>query len=179
MGRESPARKTRPESRILGSAPTSSSPCRVRPLVSGKDRERAALEGRDRPKRPLIERQDPPRRVPLGDDDERGVGKPDTKVPVSRNDTPRRAELRQIQALDDEGALHEVVEKRQLDVRPKAVQDQVVRLRDRELGRDQRLELVLEDGPNRSVAGLVRVGLRVQRAGVDDEGHYRPPIRWR
>ena len=116
------------------------------------------MERGDGPEGTLIEGEEAVRGVSLGDDHERRAGQPEPQVAVAGDDVASRPELGPVQALDDERALDEVLEKGELNVRPQPIEDQAVRLGDRELRGDQRLALVLEDGPNGLVARFVRIG---------------------
>ena len=140
-------------------APRAKDPgCRLLLLVGREDREGAALERGDGPEGTLIEGEEAARGVSLGDDHERRAGQPEPQVAVAGDDVASRPELGPVQALDDERALGQVLEEGELDVRPQPIEDQAVRLGDRELRGDQRLALVLEDGPNGLVARFVRIG---------------------
>lgn len=73
----------------------------------------------------------------------------------------------------------QILQERQLDPETGAIEDQVVCLGDRQLGRDERLTFGPQDVGHRFVARFVGVGLSVEGARVDEQGPYRSPIALR
>jgi len=144
--------------------------------IRRKDGEGAALQRRNCTEGALIEGDDSCARIPLGKDDEGRVGKAEAEVAVAVDHGPRRLQLIATQALDHERPSSQILDERELDVVTESIEDQVVGLGDREFRRDKCLALRQQEPRDRVVVRFVRVGLCVERTGVDEEGRYRRPI---
>jgi hypothetical protein len=107
-------------------------------------------------------------RPPIGEDDDRRVGKAELEVPVPRADVPRSDEARRVERVDQVRAC-QIAEKTQLGIDAQTAQDQVVRLARRK-GGDDKLPVPSRKRPARGLmVGVGRIGGRIEDPGVDDQ----------
>lgn len=131
----------------------------------------STLNGSKGAKGALIEGQDPVGAETLTEYDERRVRQTYLQLGVLLGQRPRQRELFSIEALGDKGAVGQILNERELHLLTEAIENQIVRLRNDKLARDECFTLGLEDRRDRRMLRLVRVGLCVERTRVDEERH--------
>src|SRR6266511_403551 len=138
--------------------------------IGWKNGKRPALKWRDGAEGALVEGDDSRGRIPRPEHDERRVGKAEPKVSVPFHDRSGGLQFVATQAVDNEGASREILDERQLDIHAEPVEDQIIRLCDRQLRRDERLSLRQQNPRDLVMVRLAGICLGIQRARIDKEG---------
>lgn len=105
----------------------------------------------------------------LGCRDNRGVDRPERKVVVLRHQLDHAKGVGRVEGFKHEGAIGEVAEEASFRLPAQACAEQVCDLRDNERRNDERAWMRLQQLKARRVVRVVRVDVRVERAGVDDQ----------
>lgn len=106
---------------------------------------------------------------PFGGSDHRGVDRSERKVVVPRDELGDALDVGGVKRLQGEIAVRQVAQEADLRLPTEPRADQMRDLGDDEHRYDQRSGVSLEQLETAVVMGIVRVDVRVERAGVDDQ----------